>query len=319
VAANLKDPDLARAVQGLLEWADVVHHNLRPGAAERLGVGFEQARAINPELVYLYAPGWGSDGPDATRQSFAPMMSGYAGIGYECAGEYNPPIWPAGNEDPGNGLVGAVAALMALLQRHRTGRGDYIENPQLNATLGHVAHIVRTVDGDVIGAQRLDPLQVGFGPFERLYETADGWVCIVACTRAQREALGKATDVDVTGNDDTVGLALAASLSTTPTDDVLEMMREACLPAASPVPANNHAFMRDPENRRTGRVVELRHPEKGNVRELAVLLRVSDAEIPAHRLAPMLGADTASVLMELGYSTDEIATLRARGAIVTQE
>jgi crotonobetainyl-CoA:carnitine CoA-transferase CaiB-like acyl-CoA transferase len=318
VAANLKDADLARAVHGLISWADVVHHNLRPGAAERLGLGYDQVRAINPALVYLYAPGWGSDGPDATRQSFAPMMSGYAGVGFECAGQYNPPIWPAGNEDPGNGLLGAVAVLMALLQRRRTGTGEYVENPQLNATLAHMAHVVRTASGDVIGAERLDPLQVGFGPFERLYETADGWVCIVACSSAEREALGAATGIDVAGNNDTVGLALAAALSTKTTDDVLEMMREAQVPAARPAPANNHAFMRDPENRRTGRVAELPHPEKGNVRELAVLLRVSDAEIPAHRLAPALGADTGAVLRELGYSSDEIDALRARGAIVTQ-
>jgi crotonobetainyl-CoA:carnitine CoA-transferase CaiB-like acyl-CoA transferase len=319
VAANLKDADLARAVHSLLGWADVVHHNLRPGAAERLGLGYEEARQVNPALVYLYAPGWGSDGPDAMRQSFAPMMSGYAGIGFECAGQYNPPIWPAGNEDPGNGLLGAVAVLMALLQRRRTGTGEYVENPQLNATLAHMAHVVRTPDGEVVGAERLDPLQVGFGPFERLYETADGWVCVVACTSDERAAFARATGVEVTGGDDATGLAIAAALATKTTSEVLDMLRGACVPAASPVPANNHAFMQDPENRRTGRVAEIPHPQKGNVRELAVLVRVSDAEVPQHRLAPSLGQDTAPVLTELGYSKDQIDALRARGAITTDD
>src|SRR3954454_7393247 len=110
------------------------------------------------------------------------MLSGYAGVTYEIAGEYNPPLPPSANEDPGNGLLGAIAMLLALLHRDRTGVGQAVENAQLNATMTHMAHVVRTVEGDVIGADRLDPLQFGFGPFERLYETADGWVCVVAYT-----------------------------------------------------------------------------------------------------------------------------------------
>ena len=177
MAANLKHPALGRATAGLLQWADVVHHNLRPGAADRLGLDYESVRKANPRIVYLYAPGWGSSGPFAMRQSFAPMMSGYVGVTFEVAGLYNPPLPPAGNEDPGNGLLGAVAILMGLLHRQRTGTGQYVENPQLNATMAHMAHAVQRVDGEVIGAGRLDPLQMGFGPFERLYEAADGMVC----------------------------------------------------------------------------------------------------------------------------------------------
>jgi crotonobetainyl-CoA:carnitine CoA-transferase CaiB-like acyl-CoA transferase len=316
IAADLKDPELAPAVRALLSWADVVHHNQRPGAAERLGIGFDQAREANPRLIYLYAPGWGSSGPDELRQSFAPMMSGYAGIGFECAGEYNPPIWPAGNEDPGNGLLGAAAILMALLQRRRTGVGQLVENPQLNATLAHMAHAVRAPDGTVIGAGRLDPLQMGFGPFERLYEAADGWVCIVAFTDAQHDALAEITGVDVSDSPYAVGLAIAAALSTRTTAAVLADLRAAGVPAAEPAPRNMHAFMNDPEHRRTGRVAELPHPEKGSVRELAVLVRVSDAEVPDHRLAPALGEHTAEVLETLGYSDDHIEALRMRGAVV---
>ena len=114
-------------------------------------------------------PGWGSTGPDSDRQSFAPKMSGYVGAGFEVAGRFNPPLFPIGNEDPGNGLVGAVATLMALLHRQRTGQGQYVENPQLNATMTHLAHIVRRPNGEVLGAERLDPMQLGFSAFERLY------------------------------------------------------------------------------------------------------------------------------------------------------
>ena len=323
IAANLKDPDLGPAVRGLLAWADVVHHNQRPGAAERLGLDADAAHAVNPELVYLYAPGWGSTGPDMMRQSFAPMMSGYAGIGFECAGEYNPPIWPSGNEDPGNGLLGAVAVLMALHHRRRGGGGQVVENPQLNATMTHMAHAVRSADGTVVGARRLDPLQLGVGAFERLYETADGWVCIVAFDAEQRAALAALAGVDVglgAGSDDevddyAVGLRLAEAFSARKTDEVLDELILAGVPAAVPAGHQISAFLRDPQQRRLGRVAEVHHPEQGAVRELAVLLRVSDADTVPHRLAPALGEHTDPLLHELGYGREQIEVLRARGVI----
>src|SRR5439155_26214714 len=101
---------------------------------------------------------------------------------HDVAGMSNPPLPPIASEHPGSGLLGAVAIRMALLHRERTGQGQGVENPQLNATMGHLAHIVRTASGEVLGAGKLDPLQMGVGPFDRLYEAADGWVCIVAKT-----------------------------------------------------------------------------------------------------------------------------------------
>jgi MYXO-CTERM domain-containing protein len=315
VAANLKRPELERAVRGLLEWADVVHHNLRPGAAERLGLGYEQARTVNPSIVYLYAPGWGSSGPDAMRQSFAPMMSGYAGIGLDCAGQFNPPLFPTGNEDPGNGLLGAAAVLMALLHRRRTGEGQYVENPQLNATMAHMAHAVRRADGTVLGAGRLDPLQLGNSATERLYETADGWVCIVAATEASVAALTRIAGVDLVADDYQFGQRVAAAFAARKTGELLGALAAAGVPAAEPVPRNMHRLMHDAGEIERGRVAAVEHHTKGTVRELAVLVRVSDCVIPPHRLAPNLGEHTNAVLADLGYSTDEIATLRAGGVI----
>ena len=178
LAANLKAPDLRPAVEALVRWADVVHHNMRPGAAERLGLDYQSVRTINPRAVYLYAPGWGSSGPHRLRQSFAPMMSGYVGVTFEVAGAFNEPMPPVGNEDPGNGLLGAVAVLMALLVRQSSGTGMYVENPQLNATMAHMAHVVRTAAGAVVGAGHLDTLQFGVSAGERLYQTTDGWICL---------------------------------------------------------------------------------------------------------------------------------------------
>lgn len=318
IAANLKDPELAEAVVGLLEWADVVHHNMRPGAAERLGLGYDQATKVKPDLLYLYAPGWGSSGPDKDRQSFAPLLSGYVGIGLECAGQYNDPLFPTGNEDPGNGLLGAVAVLMALLHRQRTGVGQYIENPQLNATMAHMAHAVRTADGTVLGADRLDPLQMGINPLDRLYQTADGWVCVVAALPEERNALGRVLGVD-TGTDDPYQLEseIAEAVGRLKTDELLDELRAAGVPAAVPTGPNMTTLLHDPYYRDTHRVAEALHPEKGTVVEIDQLVSVSDAGRVEHRLAPRLGQHSTEVLLMLGYTQERIESLLQSGSIKT--
>ena len=243
------------------------------------------------------------------------MLSGYAGVTYEIAGQYNPPMPPSANEDPGNGLLGAIAILMALLHRDRTGVGQSVENPQLNATMGHLAHVVRRPDGEVLGAGRLDALQTGVGPFDRLYETADGWVCVVAPTGDARSALLETVGVEAVDDEERQGDRLRVAFATFSSHDLVQRLRDAGVAAVEPVGPNVHGFLNDPAQRSVGRVAERWHDQLGNVRELDLLLRVSDTEKVPHRLAPALGEHTDELLTEFGCSPDEIADLRARGAV----
>lgn len=330
ISVNLKDPALAPALEGLLGWADAITHNMRPGAAERLGLGFEQARVRNPQVVYLYAPGWGSSGPDAQRQSFAPMLSGYTGVSYEIAGKYNEPLFPTGNEDPGNGLLGAVGVLIGLLHRQRTGAGAYVENSQLDATMAHMAHVVRAADDTVLGAMRLDPLQTGFSALDRLYETSDGWLAIAVAGDDEffrlGDVLGAAFRADERfataaarareENDYQLSAVIGDILQARATQEWVTLLTGAGLGAAAPKTENNCvAFHRDPANHASGRVVEVTHPVQGVVRELAHLIRVSDATRPEHRLAPELGEHTVEVLTGLGYDSETLAALKGRRAV----
>ena len=164
-------------------------------------------------------------------------------------------------------------------------------------------------------AGRLDPLQTGFGPFDRLYEAADGWVCVVAHTDAERETLLDVMGVARVDDEYLQADALATALAARDADEAVSTLSAAGVAAAVPVGRNMHTFLHDPEQRRYGRVAEVPHPLKGNVRELHVLVRVSHAEQLPHRLAPELGEHTDEILSQVGYRADEIADLRAGGAV----
>lgn len=329
IAANLKDANLAPAVKKILEWAHIVHHNMRPGAAERLNLGADQVRETNPDTIYLFAPGWGSTGPFSKRQSFAPLLSGYVGVSYELAGEYNEPM-PSGtaNEDPGNGLLGAIGMLIALLHKRRTGETLSCENPQLNAAMGMMAHVVRTADGEALGAGNLDVLQMGISALESLYETSDGWICLAARENDEIQGIENVMGVSILGDERFATFESRAEHRA----ELADVLRDAFATrstidwqtafensgAAVAVPAGGtciHDLLNDPDQHKIRRVEEATHPDKGNVREIAHLIRVSDTTMPPHRLAPELGEHTDEILTSVGYSAEEIKELRARKSI----
>jgi crotonobetainyl-CoA:carnitine CoA-transferase CaiB-like acyl-CoA transferase len=327
IAVDLKTPDGRAVVEDLMAWADIVHHNMRPGAAERLGVSYDDASLINPAVIYAWAPGWGPDGPYRDRQSFAPLMSGFVGAAHEAAGRFNAPVYPSGNEDPANGLLGAIGMLMGLFHRRSTGKGQRILHIQLNAALTHVQHIVRRPDGEAVGELQLDPLQFGQGPLERLYKAADGWICIVAPFDRHVAGLDKVFGTDLLGdprfatpdardaNADALEAALMPAFASRTSADLVSELTAAGVPAAVPVPHNAVSFLRDPDQRRLGRTAEVPGGEDGNVRELAVLVRTSDTTVAPHRLAPQLGEHTDEILASLGRSPQQISDLRARKVV----
>jgi crotonobetainyl-CoA:carnitine CoA-transferase CaiB-like acyl-CoA transferase len=330
IAADLKSPEGQEIARRLAEWADVVHHNNRPGVAERLGLGYETVRGIQPEVVYLASPGWGSTGPDAKRQSFAPLMSSYVGASFEVSGKYNPPMFPIGEEDAGNGLTGAASILMALIHRQRTGEGQYLESPQLNAAMAHMAHIVRADDGSVLGAGALDPLQLGTAALNRLYRTLDGWICLTAPQDDALARLGKVLDIDLLqrfeestrasarsqDDDDLLADVLADAFDSRRTADALRDLRDAGIACMEPRLANQLPFLRDPENQKTGRVVEYHHAIKGVVREVGRLIRSDHASFQPHRPVPLKGEHTDEILELLGYDGASIAELRDRRVVL---
>ncbi|MEV5647105.1 CoA transferase [Nocardia sp. NPDC052254] len=324
IALDLRTAEGQEIAHRMVAEADVVMQNYRPGKAEKIGLGYEQLRAINPDLIYAYLPGFGSSGPKSTLKSFAPLVSGLVGLNFEGAGAGNAPIRRViGNEDLYNGFLGAVTVLLALHHRANTGAGQYVESPQLHSSLFVISEHSATEDGAAVPAHQLDAEQMGLSPLYRLYRTADGWIAIAVFGDAAFGRLGASLQLpDLTADERFTGVAaraanadaLAKSLTTRFAEltsaEAFTLLDGHGVPAEIPL---DHPLM--PELLweewavESGRVVEYHHPEYGWSREVGMVIHLSDTPGRFKGSSPRLGRDSAEILGEIGYSADEIAAL----------
>ncbi len=328
IVLNLKMPEALEAAYRLVAEADVVTHNLRPGKADKLGIGYEKLSSINPRLIYAYMPGFGSKGPKSLLKSFAPLVSGWTGLLREGGGEGNPPTRSVfGNEDYNNGFLSAAGILMALEHRERTGKGDYMECPQLHSSLWTSSEHFLDAGRNVVYGMRLDKDQTGYNALDSIYRTSDGWICI-GCRQDDRfAALARAIGVpDLPKDPDfadprtravhdgelrallTPFFALRTSAEAVATLDAagaaVEIVRETSW--VREALQEEWAFA-------TNRVIEDRDSMYGHVRTFGSFIHLSETPGRAKDTAPRLGHHTREILAEVGYSPAEVDTLIATG------
>jgi len=324
IAIELKSPEGLEIVHRLVADADIVVHNWRPGKAETAGIGYEQLRKINPALIYCYQPGWGSDGPSKNEKSFAPLMSGLIGLLYQAAGEGNEPVRRArASEDYYGALLGAVGMLIALEVRSRTGQGDYLESPQLHASL--FATLEQQLDqaGHVVTDNVLDSEQMGYGPLYRLYQTADGWVCLASvgdrafgrlATALGPEAGLQVAELATADGRRRCRQELADRLSSRflelSTDEAVSKLEShgVSVEVARDVPFMPELWWED-WALASNRVFEHHHADYGWIREVGLIMRLSATPGLKRGPAPRFGENTTEILEELGYSRERIESL----------
>ena len=317
IAVDLKSPSGLRVVHRLAATADVVMHNFRPGKAERLGIGIDELRAVNPDLVYCYLPGFGSSGPKSGLKSFAPLLSGFVGNFYEGAGTDRPPVRRVmGNEDYYNGLSGAAAVMMAVECREQTGRVQAIESAQLRSALFATSHNFRDGD-DVRMPLALDGDQRGTDPLHQLFATSDGWVMVTATTEPRRAALRSLLGLDDGAPVAKVAEALESAAMEATGDELVARLRAGGVPSEVAVgDPRMPELLWDEWLHETGRVLEQHHPTWGWIREIGLLSHLSRTPGVRKGHGPVLGQDTHALLEELGYAHAEITELVDAGVCV---
>ena len=183
ITLNLKDPEALSVLYRLVERADVVQHNMRYDAAERLGVDYESLRQLNPELIYCHTLGH-EQGPRQADPGNDQTGAALAGTEWLDGGLDNNgrPIWSVTSlGDTGNGFLSALGIIQALFDRDRTGHGQFVRTSILYAHLLNTSTAWITPDGSVAAdRQKPDAEQYGWNALYRLYNTAEGWLCIAA-------------------------------------------------------------------------------------------------------------------------------------------
>jgi crotonobetainyl-CoA:carnitine CoA-transferase CaiB-like acyl-CoA transferase len=332
IALNLKDPEAMSVLHRLVEQADVVQHNMRYDAAERLGVDYESLRQINPRLIYCHTLGH-EQGPRQEHPGNDQTGAALAGTTWLDGGLDNDgrPIW-AGTSlgDTGNGFLSAMGIIQALHERDRTGEGQFLRTSILYAHLLNASMAWVSPDGGTVSnRQRPDAEQYGWTALYRLYRCGDGgWICIAALDDARWTALAGAlgrsdlltddrfVDADARCRNDA---ALAEELTTAFARETsqrwFDALDRADVPAEISDPEFVLRFFDDAQAKRQNLVAEFQHPVVGSMTLAGLCYELSDTPgvLQGGPLWP--GQNSRQILADLGYSEDEVNKLIESGSV----
>ena len=334
LAIDLKRPEGLAAVQRLLPTVDVLVHNMRTAAMDRLGLGYAACAAIHPRLLYCMATGFGEDGPDASQPAFDDVIQAACGmaalIGHEGGPQSGSPSYvPSLIADKTTGLVLANAVLAALYERTQSGLGQQVEVPMLETMVAFTL-------AEHLGGLSFDP-PAGPPGYARLLAggrqpapTQDGHVALLPYTaehwRRFFTECGRPDLSDKYAVDDRharnarvkeMYADMAALTRAMTSAALLALCRRLDIPATRIVAL--HELPQHPHLQAVGLFQRQQHPSVGSIVAVrpTTLFGRTPADMALH--APTLGQHSAAVLAEAGFSAAEIAALCANNTLLTPE
>lgn len=320
VVLDLKRPEARGALLRLVDSADVFVHNMRLGAADRLGLGYADLSARNPRLVYACASGFRKGSSKQDAPAFDDLIQGLSGIASLNAGPDGEPRYvPTVVVDKLTGQMLASMIGMALFHRERTGQGQEVHVPMLETMLSFL--LVEHLWGMVTNQPEL-----GLGyprmltPHRRPYATKDGYISVIAVNDTHWgrlfEAMGRgalirdlrfATIAARSDNVDALYAVLTEGMRERTTEEWVDVLRKLDIPCG---PANSlDDLLEDDYLRETEFFQHARHPHEGEVTMTAIPARFSASPPSIRRLWPALGEHTLEVLREVGCTDAEISQI----------
>jgi crotonobetainyl-CoA:carnitine CoA-transferase CaiB-like acyl-CoA transferase len=309
IALDLRRPESRPVLERLVRWADVVHHNLRYPAALKLGVDYESVQAIRPDVIYCHCSGYGPLGERKDWPSYDQMFQACSGWEAAGGGEGNPPIWHrVGMMDHQNAMISVSAVLLALRERERTGRGQFVRSSLLGGSALTMSEMYVRLDGTTSEFPWLDARQMGVWPGYRMYELEDGYVVVAALAPGRLEALLAVAGV-------TRPEQIEGALRPRKLGEVLRALERAGVPAEEVRRAQEDAFYDSPEHRAMQLTASYPHGELGRMEQVGSLWSFGDLGPSFPRAAPGIGEHTLELMRELGFDERETQRLIGLGVI----
>jgi len=329
IVLDLKQDAGRAACLALAKTADVLVYNIRPQAMQRLKLGYEEVRAVNPRILYVGAFGYSQRGPYAARAAYDDLIQGAAGIPWllKEAGAESPRYVPATMADRTVGLHIVNAVCAGLYRRERTGRGQRVDVPMFESLL-------QTVLGEHMGGYTFEP-QLGEPGYARMlvkerrpYDTKDGHVCVLVYNDKQWKAffdlIGRpelfsdprfATQDARSRNYEPVYGLMIDEMKKRTTAQWMEALERADIPVQR---MNSLAdIVADPHLAAIGYFRDVEHPSEGRIKSMAVPSEWSESAPAYRRHAPRLGEHTREILAEAGFADAEIGAMIRSGAAKT--
>jgi len=310
LAVMLKHPKGMEALKKVIATCDVVQHNMRYPATQRLGLDYDSLKEVFPHLIYCHSRGF-EEGPRKNLPGNDQTGACLAGVQHEDgalhAGGDTHPMWSLTSlGDTGNGFLTAVGICNALMERERTGKGQFVDTSIVNACLLNTSYAVAKPDGSAVERERLNADQTGYGDYYRLYECSDGiWIQVAAITEAHKTAL-----------DEAAGDNKVASFKAAPSDVQMKVLADAGVPAAiSDAEASRRLFDNE-DYKAKGWTAEYHHPYVGKLEQIGLTYGLSDTPGVIGTAPLIVGDCTKAILEEVGYTEEEVMAMANETAIL---
>jgi formyl-CoA transferase len=329
---DLKTDEGKEIARRLIKECDVVAENLGPGVMNRLGLGYDEVKQLNPRAVYASVKGFGSYGPYSDYKCFEPVAQATSGAMSVTGEADGPPMVNGANiGDSGTGMHLAMAILAALVQRGRTGQGQLVEVAMQEAVLNltRVKFTTTLATGQPLPRSGNRSLSGSYADLIRCAgEGVNEYVYMMLppenpqMFQAMTEIIGRPDLLSDARFCTPPARAKNAAALTEIIEgwagrhdkrDVMKAFAGRGIPCGSVF--DTAEVLRDEHLRERGTIVDLEHPTRGRFPAIVSPLRLSDSPVEPRR-APLYGEDTADVLQNLaGYTAEEVAALRAKGVI----
>ncbi len=326
ITVNLKEPEGVELVRRMAADADVMIESFRAGALDRMGLGYDDIRNLNPGIVYCSISGYGRTGPMSDMPGYDLIIQAYSGLMHLTGEPDGLPL------RVGFSLVDLFAGMMAygtivtaLRQRDRTGKGQWVEASLLDGQVAALSYHATRYLGTGEDPERMGSGHPSLVPYQS-FASSDGYFILGCANQGLWERMCRGigredllddprfvTNTDrVAHREECVGILMEVFKHKT-TDYWVSLINQAGVPCG---PINRVSeVVTNPQILARNMIAEIEHPNVPNLKTPGSPLKLSDSPASIRRPPPLLGQHNAEVLAEQGYTQEQIADLRNRGVI----